>query len=42
MLRKVLLTERRSWDKLLPLVMFAYREVPQMSTGFSPFELVFG
>jgi len=42
MLRKVLLTERRSWDKLLPLVMFAYREVPQASTGFSPFELVFG
>lgn len=25
MLKKVLLTEKRSWDKLLPLVMFAYR-----------------
>ena len=42
MLRKVLLTEKRSWDKLLPLVMFAYREIPQESTGFSPFELVYG
>ena len=41
MLRKVLLTERRSWDKLLPLVLFAYREVPQESTGFSPFELIY-
>ena len=30
----------KSWDKLLPLVMFAYREVPQESTVFSPFELI--
>ena len=44
MLRRVLMSDkdRRSWDKLLPLVMFAYREVPQASTGFSPFELVYG
>ena len=46
MLRKVLLSEKRSWDKLLysylPMVMFAYREVPQASTGFSPFELIYG
>lgn len=42
MLKKVLMREKRSWDKLLPLVTFAYREVPQESTGFSPFELIYG
>ena len=30
------------WDKLLPYLLFAYREVPQSSTGFSPFELLYG
>ena len=34
--------ERKDWDKLLPYVLFAYREVPQESNGFSPFELVYG
>ena len=32
----------RNWDKLLPYLLFAYREVPQASTGFSPFELLYG
>ena len=32
----------RSWDALLPFVLFAYREVPQSSTGFLPFELLCG
>ena len=41
MLKKVLEKERRAWDKMLPLVLFAYREVPQESTGFSPFELIY-
>ena len=27
---------------MLPYVLFAYREVPQASTGFSPFELLYG
>ena len=27
---------------LLPYLLFAYREVPQSSTGFSPFELLYG
>ena len=31
----------KDWDKLVPFVLFAYREVPQASTGFSPFELMF-
>lgn len=26
----------------LPILLFAYREVPQASTGFSPFELFYG
>ncbi len=30
------------WDELLPYVLYAYREVPQASTGFSPFELIYG
>jgi len=30
------------WDQWLPYLLFAYREVPQASTGFSPFELLFG
>ncbi|MBN3289911.1 POL2 protein, partial [Polypterus senegalus] len=42
MLRKVVSADGRNWDQLLPLVLFAYREVPQASTGFSPFELLYG
>ena len=30
------------WDKFIQPLLFAYREVPQVSTGFSPFELIFG
>ena len=42
MLRKVMVKEGKDWDKLLPYLLFAYREVPQASTGFSPFELLYG
>ena len=34
--------EGKDWDKLLPYVLFAYREVPQETTVFSPFELLYG
>ena len=34
--------EGRNWDMMLPLVLFAYREVPHTSTGFSPFGLIYG
>jgi len=27
---------------MLPYVLFAYREAPQSTTGFSPFELLYG
>ena len=33
-------SERR--DKYLPALLFAVREVPQESLGFSPFELLYG
>ena len=31
-----------SWDECLPWILFAYREIPVESLGFSPFELLFG
>ena len=42
MLRKTARTEGKDWNKLLPYLLFAYWEVPQSSTGFSPFELLYG
>lgn len=30
------------WDDKLPYFLFAYKEVPQESTGFSSFELMYG
>ena len=42
MLRKTVTDEGKDWDRLLPYVLFAYREVPQSSTGFSPSELLYG
>ncbi|XP_075786849.1 uncharacterized protein LOC142829675 isoform X2 [Pelodiscus sinensis] len=42
MLRKFVAEDPRHWDKLLPALLFAIREVPQASTGFSPFELLYG
>ena len=32
----------KQWDRYLPAVLFAYRSSIQESSGFSPFELVFG
>ena len=42
MLRKATDKEGKDWDTLLPYLLFAYREVPHTSTGFSPFELLYG
>ena len=42
MLRRAATDEGKDWDKLVPYLLFAYREVPQASTGFSPFELLYG
>ncbi len=38
MLRRVAADDRQDWDKMLPYVLFGIREVPQASTGFTPFE----
>ena len=36
-------TERpKDWDKYIDPLLFAYREAPQESLGFSPFELLYG
>ena len=42
MLKRMSLELPRDWDRYLEPLMFAYREAPQESTGFSPFELLYG
>ena len=42
MLRKFVSSNQKDWDEFLPYLLFTYREVPQKSTGFSPFELLYG
>ena len=42
MLRKFVYDDPGSWDKMIDLLMFAYREVPCVTTRFSPFELIYG
>ena len=39
---KIAKDDPTEWDSWLPYLLFAYREVPNESTGFSPFELLFG
>ncbi|KAK7898417.1 hypothetical protein WMY93_019270 [Mugilogobius chulae] len=42
MLKKFVEDSGADWDQWLPFLLFAYREVPQASTGFSPFQLLYG
>ena len=42
MLHKTADKEGKDWDRYIPYLLFAYREISQTSTGFSPFELLFG
>uniref|UniRef100_A0A8C1LM62 Gypsy retrotransposon integrase-like protein 1 n=1 Tax=Cyprinus carpio TaxID=7962 RepID=A0A8C1LM62_CYPCA len=42
MIRKFVQEDAKNWDKWLEPLLFAVREVPQASTGFSPFELLYG
>ncbi|XP_065416479.1 uncharacterized protein LOC135974099 [Chrysemys picta bellii] len=42
MLRKFPAEDLRHWDQFLPPLLLAIREVPQTSTKFSPFELLYG
>ena len=41
-LKKLTSKNQKNWDDVLPYLLFAYREVPQESTGFAPFELLYG
>lgn len=42
MLKRLCQEKPRTWDRYIPALLFAYREVPQESLGFSPFELLYG
>ncbi len=42
MIRKFVHEDAKNWDKWLEPLLFAVRVVPQASTGFSPFELLYG
>ena len=42
MLRRMRAECPKDWDKYLPALLFAIREVPQESMGFSQFELLYG
>ena len=42
MLRRVAADSPKNWDRYLPAVLWAYREVRNESTTFSPFQLLFG
>lgn len=41
MLKRVIAKDEHDWDWMLPYVLFGIREVPQASTEFTPFELLF-
>lgn len=40
-LRKYADKSGRKWHQTLPFILFAYRELPHSSTGYTPFELVY-
>ncbi|XP_047476454.1 uncharacterized protein LOC125030461 [Penaeus chinensis] len=42
MLKRMAADQPREWPRLLAPLLFAYREAPQSSLRFSPFELVYG
>uniref|UniRef100_A0A9J8AJ78 Gypsy retrotransposon integrase-like protein 1 n=1 Tax=Cyprinus carpio carpio TaxID=630221 RepID=A0A9J8AJ78_CYPCA len=42
MIRKFVQEDAKNWDRWLEPLLFAVCEVPQASTGFSPFELLYG
>ena len=42
MIRSLTTDFKDGWDECLPWILFAYREVPMETTGYSPFESLFG
>ncbi|XP_070174274.1 uncharacterized protein [Littorina saxatilis] len=41
MLKRLCQEQPKEWDRFIPACLFAYREVPQESLKFSPFELLY-
>ena len=42
MMKKITSKNQKDWGEYLPYLLFAYREAAQESTGFAPFELLYG
>ena len=42
MIKRLAIEQPKKWDTFIPAVLFAYREAPQDSLGFSPFEMLYG
>ena len=42
LLRAIIQKNLKSWDECLPLFEFAYNRTVHSTTGFSPFEIVYG
>jgi len=42
MLKRMCSERPQDWDRYIDALLFAYREVPQESLGFAPFELLYG
>ena len=42
MLKRLCESKPKDWDRYVNAALFAYREAPQESTGFAPFELLYG
>lgn len=42
MLKRLTAEKPKDWDRYLDALLFAYREVPSETMGFSPFELIYG
>ena len=42
MLKRMCAEKPTDWDRYIGALLFAYREAPQASLGFSPFELIYG
>lgn len=42
MLKHIIHSHNRDWDRYVPCLLWAYREIPHEVTGVSPFELMYG
>lgn len=42
MIKKLCMERPKDWDQYIDAALFSYREVPQESLGFAPFELLYG